>query len=153
MSTRAKVQAMADRVESALHEKGALSLTELSLELGDVSANELALAVGWLANRGGVRVERKARSAVWVSLVSQGALTDLDHLADLGLAIRRVLHRGGTMTMASLVREIPGTSSSLVALAVGWLARGEVISLFDRSEGLKVGLTKDEPDVCIRSAL
>ena len=150
---RAKIQAIADRVQSALHHKGAMSLTGLALELGDVSANELALAIGWLANRDDVRVERKAGSAVWVSLVAHGAQTDLDHLADLGIAIRKALHRDGTMTMASLVREIPGTTSSLVAMAVGWLVRNEVVVLSDQSEGLRVRLADDAPAITVRSAM
>lgn len=151
MTTR--IQTMADRVLSTLHRQGASSLTALCVELGAGSANDLALAVGWLAKQGRVHVERQARGGWWVSLAEQGVLTDLAHLDDLGVVIRQVLHRDGSLTMASLVRAIPGTTSSLIAMSVGWLAGDEMVTVSETSGGLMVGLSQNAPILTIRSKL
>jgi hypothetical protein len=129
----------ADRIQSTLQHGGPLSLAALIKQFATVSGGELSMAVGWLAGGGDVRIERRG-GALWVVPVSQGIQPDSTVVAALIHKIPCVLLDHGELTMASLVREIPGTTSSLAAMAVGWLARDNVVTLIDQPAGLSVGL-------------
>lgn len=48
------------------------------------------------------------------------------------------------MSLAALVRAIPGATANLVAMAVGWLARDETVKLTVEHSGLTVSLNEQD---------
>jgi hypothetical protein len=61
--------------------------------------------------------------------------------------VQSMLRSEGPLRLGAFLLELGGVSAPRLAMAVGWLARDEVVTVTERHEGMKVGLKAAKPPI------